>query len=67
MLFQKRLEGFNEFYEKKRIDNIMVDADQSTKLTKLMDAFVIILEGGNEFDLTILDGTKFILSLITKS
>lgn len=52
---KKRLEGFNEFYEKKRIDNIMVDADQSTKLTKLMDAFVIILEGGNEFDLTILD------------
>ncbi|XP_054277475.1 serrate RNA effector molecule homolog isoform X2 [Macrosteles quadrilineatus] len=52
---KKRVEVFMEFMESGRLDKVSVDADQSEQLIKLLDAAVIKLEGGNDFDLQILD------------
>ena len=38
-----------------RFDELSVDADQSEKLVKLLDAVVIKLEGGTDLDLQVLD------------
>merc|ERR1712136_641420 len=38
-----------------RLDELSVDADQSEKLVKLLDAVVIKLEGGTDLDLQVLD------------
>ena len=38
-----------------RLDELSVDADQSEKLVKLLDAVVIKLEGGSDSDLQVLD------------
>jgi len=38
-----------------RTDQLTIDADQSDKLVKLLDAVVIKLEGGTDMDLQVLD------------
>lgn len=38
-----------------RFDQLSVDADQSERLVKLLDAVVIKLEGGTDQDLLVLD------------
>lgn len=44
-----------ELLEKGRFDGVIVDADQSELLTKIMDMFVILLEGGTEHDFKVLE------------
>lgn len=38
-----------------RVDNVSVDADNPDPLVHLLDSVVIKLEGGTDFDLTVLD------------
>ncbi|XP_050422742.1 serrate RNA effector molecule homolog isoform X2 [Adelges cooleyi] len=52
---KKRLEVFKEFLAKNKIDGIVVDADNPDPLVLLLDSVVIKLEGGTDFDLTVLD------------
>lgn len=49
------METFTEFVENGRFEKLSVDADQTDKLVKLLDAFVIKLEGGSDADLLVLD------------
>lgn len=44
-----------EFMEHNRLDKVSVDADQSEQLIRLLDAVVIRLEGGTDYDLLALD------------
>lgn len=46
---------FKELLESKRVDNVCVDADNPGPLVHLLDSVVIKLEGGTDFDLTVLD------------
>lgn len=54
LLLQKRLEVFKEFLDRGKIDNVCVDADNPDPLVYLLDSIVIKLEGGSDFDLTVL-------------
>ena len=54
-VYQRRVETFVEFLESGRFDKLTIDADQSDKLVKLLDAFVIKLEGGTDLDLEVLE------------
>uniref|UniRef100_T1JCQ9 Serrate RNA effector molecule homolog n=1 Tax=Strigamia maritima TaxID=126957 RepID=T1JCQ9_STRMM len=51
---KKRLQVFMELMDKNMMD-VSIDADKSDEIVKILDAFVIKLEGGNDLDLTILD------------
>ncbi|XP_026293345.1 serrate RNA effector molecule homolog isoform X2 [Frankliniella occidentalis] len=53
-----RVNVFMEFVENGRLDKLSVDNDQSEQLVNLLDAVVIRLEGGTEFDLQVLEETK---------
>ena len=44
-----------DLFEKGRLDNVLIDADQSDQLVKVMDMFVILLEGGTEYDFKVLE------------
>lgn len=44
-----------DMLQKGRFDGVLVDADQSEQLTKIMDMFVILLEGGTEHDFKVLE------------
>lgn len=55
LYLQKRLEVFKELFERKAIDSVSVDADNPDPLVYLLDSVVIKLEGGTDFDLTVLD------------
>ena len=44
-----------EFLEQVRFEKVSVDADQSEHLIRLLDAVVIRLEGGTDYDLLALD------------
>lgn len=50
-----RVDTFMEMMNSGRLDELSVDADQSEKLVKLLDAVVIKLEGGSDSDLQVLD------------
>nr|CAG4643132.1 EOG090X04A7 [Ilyocryptus agilis] len=50
-----RVKTLMELTEKGRLDLLSIDADQSDKLVKLLDAVVIKLEGGTDLDLQVLD------------
>jgi hypothetical protein len=52
---QNRVKVFMEFMEQNRLDKVSVDADQSEQLIRLLDAVVIRLEGGTDYDLLALD------------
>lgn len=41
--------------EQGKIDNVCVDAENTDPLVRLLDSVVIKLEGGSDFDLTVLD------------
>jgi len=52
---QNRVKVFMEFLEQNRLEKVSVDADQSEQLIRLLDAVVIRLEGGTDYDLLALD------------
>ncbi|XP_025411521.1 serrate RNA effector molecule homolog isoform X2 [Sipha flava] len=52
---KKRLEVFKEFLANGKIDSVSVDAENTEPLVHLLDSVVIKLEGGTDFDLTVLD------------
>lgn len=52
---QKRLSVFMELMHTGRLDNLCLDVDKSEDSLKILDAAVIKMEGGTDFDLTILD------------
>lgn len=52
---KKRVDVFMDMLQKGRFDGVLVDADQSEQLTKIMDMFVILLEGGTEHDFKVLE------------
>lgn len=54
-VLQNRVKVFMEFLEQNRLDKVTVDADQSEQLIRLLDAVVIRLEGGTDYDLLALD------------
>lgn len=62
ILQQNRVAVFLEFLEKDKFTSVTVDADQSEHLVKLLDAVVIKLEGGSEFDLEVLDQVNAAIS-----
>ncbi|XP_031555255.1 serrate RNA effector molecule homolog isoform X2 [Actinia tenebrosa] len=52
---KKRVSVFLELMKSGRADSLLLDVDHSDNIVKLLDAVVIKLEGGSDFDLTILD------------
>ena len=52
----KRLEIYNQILELGYLKDCGVCHEDQDKLMKALDAAVILMEGGSEFDLTILDG-----------
>merc|ERR1711981_620467 len=52
-----RVEVFNKFLKQEKFDKVTVDNDQSDSIVKLLDSVVILLEGGNDFDLQVLEQT----------
>lgn len=54
-ILQNRVKVFIEFMEQSRLGTVSVDADQSEQLIRLLDAVVIRLEGGTDYDLLALD------------
>ena len=48
-----RVEVFNKFLKQGKFDKVTVDNDQSDSIVKLLDSVVILLEGGNDFDLQV--------------
>ncbi|XKL59382.1 hypothetical protein PGB90_000398 [Kerria lacca] len=61
---KKRVEIFTEMLDKGKFENIMIDSDHSDQLIKVMDMFVILLEGGNENDFKILESDENALKYI---
>lgn len=55
MLFQKRVEVFNELLENGQVKAVSIDTSQTDPLLRLLDTVVIKLEGGTDDDLKILD------------
>ena len=55
-----RVEVFNKFLKQGKFDNVTVDNDQSDSIVKLLDSVVILLEGGNDFDLQVVKDFKVI-------
>ncbi|CAL1546055.1 unnamed protein product [Lymnaea stagnalis] len=52
---QSRKKVFETLKEKKFFEGVSVDVECTEPLIKILDATVILLEGGNDLDLTILD------------
>ncbi|PSN55053.1 Serrate RNA effector molecule [Blattella germanica] len=52
---KNRVKVLMEFLEQTRLEKVSVDADQSEQLIRLLDAVVIRLEGGTDYDLLALD------------
>ncbi|XP_064473605.1 serrate RNA effector molecule homolog isoform X5 [Ornithodoros turicata] len=51
----RRLDVFLRLQEAGWIDAVSIDVEKSDKIVRLLDAVVILLEGGTEFDLQVLD------------
>lgn len=51
----RRLAAFLQLHEGGWIDAISIDVEKSDRIVRLLDAVVILLEGGTEFDLQALD------------
>lgn len=49
------MEVFTKLLEQKKIDGVSVDCSRTNDLLKLLDTVVIMLEGGTEEDLAILE------------
>merc|ERR1712113_1252515 len=52
-----RVEVFTKFLKQEKFDKVTVDNDQSDAIVKLLDSVVILLEGGTDFDLQVLERT----------
>ncbi|XP_055935385.1 serrate RNA effector molecule homolog isoform X1 [Argiope bruennichi] len=52
---KRRLAVFMELYEKGWVDEVRIDQENSEQIIKFLDAVVIKLEGGTDFDLKVLD------------
>lgn len=52
---QRRLGVFLELMNAGRMDSLCLDVDKSEDILKILDAAVIKMEGGSDFDLTVLD------------
>merc|ERR1712029_49447 len=52
---KKRVEVFQEFLDSGKIKAKKLDCENQDDLIKLLDSVVIKLEGGSDFDLTVLD------------
>ncbi len=50
---EARIEVFNKFWNKEEFEGLALDADNTEKLTRLLDSCAIILEGGTDFDLKV--------------
>uniref|UniRef100_A0A0B7B223 Arsenite-resistance protein 2 homolog n=1 Tax=Arion vulgaris TaxID=1028688 RepID=A0A0B7B223_9EUPU len=55
LALESRRKVFETLKEKKFFDGVSVDVECTDSLVKILDATVILLEGGNDLDLTILD------------
>lgn len=53
--YRNRLAVFMDLYEKDWMTNVSLDVDNNDQLTRLLDAAIIKLEGGTDFDLKSLD------------
>jgi len=51
----KRLDVFQEFMDREMFKVLTLDGDKQDALIKVLDSVVIKLEGGTDFDLTVLD------------
>merc|ERR1712039_642428 len=54
-MLEKRIEVFKLFKEQNKYDGMALDGENQDALVKLLDSVVIMLEGGTENDLGILD------------
>ncbi|XP_035233246.1 serrate RNA effector molecule homolog isoform X2 [Stegodyphus dumicola] len=52
---KRRLDVFMELYEKGWVDAVSVDQEKHEQIIRFLDAVVIKLEGGTDFDLKVLD------------
>ena len=52
---KKRVEVFQEFLDNGKIKELKLDSEKQDQLIRLLDSVVIKLEGGTDFDLTVLD------------
>jgi len=54
-MLKKRVEVFQEFMEQSKFAELTLDGDKQDALIKVLDSVVIKLEGGTDFDITVLD------------
>jgi len=54
-MLKKRVEVFQEFMEQSKFADLTLDGDKQDALIKVLDSVVIKLEGGTDFDITVLD------------
>merc|ERR1711936_245493 len=54
-MLEKRIEVFKLFQEQEKYNGLALDGENQDSLVKLLDSVVIMLEGGTEHDLGILD------------
>ncbi|KAJ6223773.1 hypothetical protein RDWZM_002318 [Blomia tropicalis] len=52
---QRRLEVFMELLDNQYFDGVSLDVDKADQIVRVLDAVVIKLEGGTDFDMTSLD------------
>ncbi|KAJ8322203.1 hypothetical protein KUTeg_000674 [Tegillarca granosa] len=52
---KNRCQVFRELLQANRVEGVVCDYDKQDDIVKLLDAAVIKMEGGNDFDLTVLD------------
>jgi len=54
-MLKKRIEVYQEFMEQGKFNELTLDGDKQDALIKVLDSVVIKLEGGSDFDITVLD------------
>merc|ERR1719312_353859 len=54
-MLKKRVEVFQEFMEQSKFADLTLDGDKQDALIKVLDSVVIKLEGGTDFDISVLD------------
>ena len=54
-MLKRRVEVFQEFVEQGKFTELTLDGDKQDDLIKVLDSVVIKLEGGSDFDITVLD------------
>merc|ERR1712098_550740 len=54
-MLKKRVEVFQEFMDQGKFADLTLDGDKQDALIKVLDSVVIKLEGGTDFDISVLD------------